>query len=422
MQSRINDHLGVLLVSDSFPPLIGGAGRDTELLARALVDAGHRVCVATSTQPGAPPWETSHHGFEVHRLSGIATRLHRLSASLERRVPPPFPDPETALRLRHLIRRFQPTLVHSYGWMTYSCVLALVGLKPPLIVSARDYGLLCATRTLLRDGRICSGPALGRCVSCASSEYGAAKGALAVGGVAAMRRLVARRCIAIHNVSTYMDERMQRDFARVSSRSGAGISRHVIPGFAGEDDEELDDPILAGLPAGDFILYVGALRICKGIDALVGAHASLYNAPPLVILGPRAPDSPKSFPPRVLAPGATNHATVMSALNKALFVVTPSRLPEPFGNVVHEAMSCGRAVIGTRPGGHEDMIDSGRTGILVPAGDQGALADAMRYLLDRPDERGRLGAAARVEARRFSREAVAPAFEAMYRKALAMSS
>jgi glycosyltransferase involved in cell wall biosynthesis len=249
-----------------------------------------------------------------------------------------------------------------------------------------------------------------------------AKGVLAVAGIALMRRPLARRSAAVHSVSTYMDKRMERHFIAAPAPGTAGTLRHVIPGFASEDDEELDRHTLLLLPEEPFILYVGSLRRCKGVDLLVAAHRRLHDPPPLVLLGPRAPDTPDSFPPDVHVLGATNHATVMMAWRAALFAVAPSRLPEPFGNVVHEAMSCGRAVIGTRPGGHEDMIEPGRNGMLVPAGDELALTEAMRYLLDRPDERERLGEAARLAAARFSRETVAPAFEAMYRAAVASAA
>jgi glycosyltransferase involved in cell wall biosynthesis len=226
--------------------------------------------------------------------------MHWLSASVGRRIPPPFPDPETTLRLRRLIRRFKPDIVHSYGWMTFSCRLALIGLDTPLVVSARDYSLICAVRTLLRENEICSGPAFGKCLACSSSEYGVVKGAMATTGILSMRRSVARRSSAVHSVSRYTDERMVRDFIRPA---GAESVHRVIPCFADEDrDEQLDDASLARLPDGPFILYVGALRICKGIDVLVEAHGRLADAPPLVLLGSRAPDTPSSFP--VLGAGA----------------------------------------------------------------------------------------------------------------------
>jgi glycosyltransferase involved in cell wall biosynthesis len=67
------------------------------------------------------------------------------------------------------------------------------------------------------------------------------------------------------------------------------------------------------------------------------------------------------------------------------------------------------------------MIDSGRTGLLVPSGDVSALTSAIDYLLKNPGERDRLGEAARQESSRFSSELVTPAFEDLYRAALARS-
>ena len=415
MPLALSEPVGVLLISDSFPPLVGGAGRDTNLLARALVARGHRVCVATSDQPGAARQETTRHGYEVHRLPGLITRMHWLSASLGRRIPPPFPDPETVLRLRLLIRRFEPQIVHSYGWMTYSCRLAMSGLDLPLVISARDYGLICAKRTLLRGEEICSGPSPAKCLACASSEYGVVKGAMAAGATLALRRPLAKRTSGLHSVSRYMKERMSAQFLEPGDPAMADGLHPVIPGFAEEDHEEmLDNATLARLPEQPYILYAGALRLCKGIDVLLDAHSRLRDAPPLVLLGPRAPDTPSSFPANVHVLGSTNHATVMESWKGALFAVAPSRLPEPFGNVVHEAMSCSKAVIGTRPGGHEDMIDPGRTGLLVPAGDAAALTGAMSYLLEHPSERARMGGAAREEMPRFAPDLVASAFETLY--------
>ena len=346
--------------------------------------------------------------------------MHWLSANSERRIPPPFPDPETVLRLRRLIKGFEPQIVHSYGWMTYSCQLAISGLDLPLVISARDYGLICAKRTLLHGEEICSGPAPLKCLACASSEYGVVKGAVATSSTLALKRPLAKRAAGLHSVSRYMRERMSAQFLEPGDPAMADGLHPVIPGFAEKDPEErLDGATLARLPDQPYILYVGALRLCKGIDLLIDAHSRLPAAPPLVLLGPRAPDTPSSFPANVHVLGSTNHATVMESWKRALFAVAPSRLPEPFGNVVHEAMSAAKAVIGTRPGGHEDMIDPGRTGMLVPAGDVKALTEAMSYLLEHPEERELMGSAAGEEMSRFAPELVVSAFETLYARVLA---
>ena len=58
-----------------------------------------------------------------------------------------------------------------------------------------------------------------------------------------------------------------------------------------------------------------------------------------------------------------------------------------------KGMSRGKAVIGTTPGGHTDMIVDGVTGLLVPPGDVDALRAAMQTLLDDPELCVRFGRA-----------------------------
>ncbi|MBI2724431.1 MAG: glycosyltransferase family 4 protein [Chloroflexi bacterium] len=79
--------------------------------------------------------------------------------------------------------------------------------------------------------------------------------------------------------------------------------------------------------------------------------------------------------------------------NSAQIVVSPS-LYEGFGLPAAEAMACGTAVIATTAGAFPEFIDDGRTGILVPPGDPGALAAAIKTLLLDPERCLRMGEAA----------------------------
>jgi len=72
-----------------------------------------------------------------------------------------------------------------------------------------------------------------------------------------------------------------------------------------------------------------------------------------------------------------------------------SRVPEPFGLVVLEAMVLGRPVVATEGGGPSEIIASDADGILVPPEDPGALARAMIALIDDPERRRTLGARGR---------------------------
>jgi glycosyltransferase involved in cell wall biosynthesis len=79
---------------------------------------------------------------------------------------------------------------------------------------------------------------------------------------------------------------------------------------------------------------------------------------------------------------------------QARIVVVPSVWPEPFGLVGIEAMAAGRPVVGIDRGGIRDWLAHGETGLRV-APQPGALADAVRCLLEERETTARMGAAAR---------------------------
>ncbi len=401
----------LLIVSDFYPPLIGGATRSAQMLAQHLRARGHDVTVATSWQKGAPTQETDELGVQVHRLNGLTLRLPALSANPYRSIPPPFPDPETTWRFRRLIKAVRPELVHLQGWLSYSCSLAMTGLGIPAVLSARDYGNVCAINSLFRYDAVCSGPAPAKCLACATRHYRGPKGPLAVGGVLGGRSLLRRHIRGRHAVSSYVQDVLERDFD-----AAPDTVRAVIPDFRDESGPAApDDEVLSKLPSEPFILFVGALRHIKGLDQLFAAYRGLEAPPPLVLIGTRAPDTPATFPEGTVLIENVPHATVMAAWDRALFGVAPSILPEPLGNVVHEAMSRGKPVIGTVPGGHADMIDHEETGLLVPGGDVEALRGAMERMLADPDWVARMGEAARGQSERFSAEHNLPLFERFYR-------
>jgi glycosyltransferase involved in cell wall biosynthesis len=170
---------------------------------------------------------------------------------------------------------------------------------------------------------------------------------------------------------------------------------------------------LSELPDEPFMLFVGGLRRVKGLEQLFAAYQRLSDPPLLVLIGTLERDSP-AIPPGIRLLTDFPHRAVMAAWDRCLFAVLPSLLPEPFGTVVCEAMSRGKAVIGTVPGGHADMIVHGESGLLVPAGNIPALADAMQQLISDPALRNRLGEAARVRAQLFTIEKSIPRIEQLY--------
>jgi glycosyltransferase involved in cell wall biosynthesis len=147
------------------------------------------------------------------------------------------------------------------------------------------------------------------------------------------------------------------------------------------------DPLVRGLDAFYGRSYVAALRERLGEDVAAVRFSGRVEA--------------DDMPARYTA---------------ATIAVMPS-LEEAFGLPVVEAMASGLPVVGSRVGGIQEIVADGVTGLLVPAGDAGALAGAIEQLLADPDRAHRLGAAGRERAvERYSWDAVAEQSLGHYRR------
>ncbi len=66
---------------------------------------------------------------------------------------------------------------------------------------------------------------------------------------------------------------------------------------------------------------------------------------------------------------------------------------------IGEALAAGLPVITTKVGSNAETIQDGRTGLLISAGDDAALASALELLVDDAEQRTRMSLAARADAR-----------------------
>jgi glycosyltransferase involved in cell wall biosynthesis len=93
---------------------------------------------------------------------------------------------------------------------------------------------------------------------------------------------------------------------------------------------------------------------------------------------------------------------------------------ESLPNALMESMAAGVPVVSTRVGGVPELVDDGEQGLLVPFGDVEAMAKAISWMLDHPDERRRMGDSGRQRiTSKFSTERMVAQTEAVYEEFLA---
>jgi glycosyltransferase involved in cell wall biosynthesis len=165
---------------------------------------------------------------------------------------------------------------------------------------------------------------------------------------------------------------------------------------------EAPQPVLGDVH-GPRILALGRLSFQKGFDILLRAMALVRATHPwtLVLVG----DGPekKSLINEADALGLGNSVRWIGKVQNpfpyyhwADLVVVPSRY-EGFPNVPLEAMALGKAVICSDcKSGPNELIVTGKTGVLVQVGDANGLAKAIMKLASDPQYRLRLGEDARL--------------------------
>ncbi|MFD8688803.1 glycosyltransferase, partial [Streptomyces sp. NPDC059651] len=175
-----------------------------------------------------------------------------------------------------------------------------------------------------------------------------------------------------------------------------------------------------GLP---LIAAAGQLVPRKGFDTLINAFALVAPHHPqwrLRIFG-RGPEQAR-LQELVHAHGLSDAVRLMGALpdlsaewDKASFAVSAARR-ESFGLTLVEAMHHGLPVLAAdAPFGPGEIVVQGRNGILVPVGDEDAMAQGMRYLIEQPAEREKLSQGAYASAPLYSAEQISFRYDAFLR-------
>jgi glycosyltransferase involved in cell wall biosynthesis len=140
------------------------------------------------------------------------------------------------------------------------------------------------------------------------------------------------------------------------------------------------DPASRGSSTFD-IVYVGSLSVVKGVPLLIDAVRALPHADiRLVLVGGWKSSGMRRFVQAACAQDrriSAGHGDPLGYLRGARLCVHPS-YNDGFAYAPAEALACGVPAIVSEDTGMKELIDVGRTGVVVPTGDLGALTEAVQ--------------------------------------------
>jgi glycosyltransferase involved in cell wall biosynthesis len=213
-------------------------------------------------------------------------------------------------------------------------------------------------------------------------------------------------------VSEHARSTVSRLFAAPVGSIGRIYNGVDVARYAGEASADEVSRIRASLGIGPdeiMILTVGRLTAQKGLGDLLSAFAKASPSRPfarLLIAG----DGPERdhLEGLIASLDLRDRVRLLGNVERPddlyrsadLFVLASRYEGFPFAML--EAMAAGLPVLATRFGGADEMVEHGRDGLLVPAGDVDGLADAIGVALDDRGRMTEMARSARLKAQRFS--------------------
>lgn len=393
--------MDLLLIHPSFP----GQFRD---LLGCFLDAGHRVRALGANHPEQLPlWRAqAPDGFSYHQLADPA-----VDAEVDAEVDAASLDPD----LEAALRRGQAVAERLEAWR-------LEGYRPDGIVAPSAWGDALHLRRIWPEAALVVYPELWASGFALGYGFDARLGQLPAKLARSIDRqnLLALAAVAASD-GAVVPTRFQRDTFPALLQPALRVIHEGVDTGRARPDSEASLELLDGrlLRAGDPIVSFASrtLEPLRGVHTFLEALPALLRAHPsvqVVIAGDPGGDGygPVSShaqghagallevlghqldPRRVHFAGWMPHAELLR-----LFQITAVHVyftyPYTLSWSLLEAMACGAAVLGSRPGPVEEVIRDGENGLLLPFGEPAVLAARLFELLQQPQRRLALGRAAR---------------------------
>jgi glycosyltransferase involved in cell wall biosynthesis len=374
----------ILYVTAHYPPdFVSGATLQVQRLAETMAAMGHEVAVFSGCIADA---DLADGEVRRHQQGPITVHWIGTVSRIEQDVDENWQNPHATRAIAELLRSFRPEVVHGHALQTLGAdvVSLAAGSGVPTVVTMHDFWWWCPRLFLVdRELRPCDGLRAESTCACARDASWRRQ-----------RRAVLAPTLAMADLVLVPSEAM----ARALRTAGIHVEQLEV------DENDVDPGSLAGTvdgpvaaPSSDVrFLYVGGDAAVKGRDVVVSAGARLAPLPGwrLDLRGVPAPLRSRwrrrRADPRIRYLPAYPPEATAAVLADADVLVIASIARESFSIAAREALGAGLAVITSDCLGPEEVVVDDGNGLVVPTGDDAALADAMRALVEDRDLLARL--------------------------------
>ena len=354
------------------PATYGGVERAVEELAAHLAGRGHDITVYARSAY-SEPGRTSHRGVKIKRLPQINTK-HLEAAS------------HTTLALFHALvsRRFDVIHLHATGPGAMSGVPRLVGVPVVVTIQGLDWR---------------------------REKWGR--------GARVVLRFAARLAVVSPNRAIVVSQELKRYY-----RDELDAATSYIPNGVDTEPPPAADTMM-DLESDSYILFLGRLVPEKHVHTLIRAYRQVPGSAPLVIAGPgsHSPEYVEDLErlanedDRVRMLGPRYGEEKAWLLHNAAAFVQPSSI-EGLPIALLEALAAGcYPVVSSIPENLEPVtVDGAQLGASFPVGDEAALAQVLRAVLESADRRATGERLSDHVRREYDWSVIAARTEAVYRQ------
>jgi glycosyltransferase involved in cell wall biosynthesis len=378
----------ILLVNKYFF-IKGGAENSFFQTAKILEKKGHEVSFFSMRHSRNMPskydkYFVSNVDYEKNGLRNAVRVSHKLLYSFEAKK-----------NIVKLIKDEKPDIVHLnniYHQLSPSILHAIKQFDLPVVMSLRDYKMVCASYLRLSKGKVCNACRNGKYYHCYLASC--VKNSRLKSLLSMVEMYLHHKILRIYDL---VDVFISPSQSLKSNLVEIGFKGNVVylPNFVNTNNF---------VPKFNYkqktIVYFGRLSREKGLETLIDAIKDIKDVHLKIVgEGPLRNDLEKRAQNgnnrNIRFLGYKTGEQLKHEIRESMFTVLPSECCENNPRSIIEAFALGKSTLASRIGGIPELVKDGETGITFEPGNLGDLTEKLIAMLKNPDKVSQMGKSAR---------------------------